>query len=200
MRLQGDRGRLPVGLADRLRLRAPADRGGPDPRRRHHPGADAGARRADRAHLRGAARRPARDRASLQLDLARCSAASCSASTAPASSTSPCAARALIQRAGRARCRRPTCASSIRPESFTGTELEFAVEICEAVMDVWQPTPRAQGDPQPAGDRRDGHAQHLRRPDRVVRAATSRGRDSHRAVAAPAQRPRHRRRRRRARA
>jgi 2-isopropylmalate synthase len=28
------------------------------------------------------------------------------------------------------------------PESFTGTELPYAVEICEAVMDVWQPTPR----------------------------------------------------------
>lgn len=27
------------------------------------------------------------------------------------------------------------------PESFTGTELEFALEICEAVMDVLQPTP-----------------------------------------------------------
>ncbi len=27
------------------------------------------------------------------------------------------------------------------PESFTGTELDFAKEICEAVMDVWQPTP-----------------------------------------------------------
>src|SRR5438094_2777355 len=27
------------------------------------------------------------------------------------------------------------------PESFSGTELDFAVEICEAVMDVWQPTP-----------------------------------------------------------
>jgi 2-isopropylmalate synthase len=26
------------------------------------------------------------------------------------------------------------------PESFTGTELEFAVEICGAVMDTWQPT------------------------------------------------------------
>jgi 2-isopropylmalate synthase len=26
------------------------------------------------------------------------------------------------------------------PESFTGTELDFAVEICESVMDVWQPT------------------------------------------------------------
>src|SRR5947209_3079859 len=27
------------------------------------------------------------------------------------------------------------------PESFHGTELEFALEICEAVMDVWQPAP-----------------------------------------------------------
>ena len=27
------------------------------------------------------------------------------------------------------------------PESFTGTELPFAVEICDAVNDVWQPTP-----------------------------------------------------------
>ncbi|MFZ3237562.1 MAG: 2-isopropylmalate synthase, partial [Stellaceae bacterium] len=26
------------------------------------------------------------------------------------------------------------------PESFTGTELDFAVAICEAVMDVWRPT------------------------------------------------------------
>jgi 2-isopropylmalate synthase len=28
------------------------------------------------------------------------------------------------------------------PESFTATELDFAVEICDAVNDVWQPTPR----------------------------------------------------------
>jgi 2-isopropylmalate synthase len=27
------------------------------------------------------------------------------------------------------------------PESFTGTELDFAAEVCEAVMDVWQPAP-----------------------------------------------------------
>ena len=27
------------------------------------------------------------------------------------------------------------------PESFTGTELEFAADICNAVLDVWQPTP-----------------------------------------------------------
>ena len=27
------------------------------------------------------------------------------------------------------------------PESFTGTEIDYALEVCEAVMDVWQPTP-----------------------------------------------------------
>ncbi len=27
------------------------------------------------------------------------------------------------------------------PESFTGTELDFAVEICDAVTAVWRPTP-----------------------------------------------------------
>ncbi|MDR1304894.1 MAG: 2-isopropylmalate synthase [Verrucomicrobiales bacterium] len=28
------------------------------------------------------------------------------------------------------------------PESFSATEVEFAVDICQAVMEVWQPTPR----------------------------------------------------------
>ncbi|MGI5878084.1 MAG: 2-isopropylmalate synthase [Christensenellales bacterium] len=27
------------------------------------------------------------------------------------------------------------------PESFTGTEMEYALEVCEAVLNVWQPTP-----------------------------------------------------------
>jgi 2-isopropylmalate synthase len=27
------------------------------------------------------------------------------------------------------------------PESYTGTELEFAKEVCDAVTDIWQPTP-----------------------------------------------------------
>ena len=26
------------------------------------------------------------------------------------------------------------------PESFTGTELDYALDVCEAVMDIWQPT------------------------------------------------------------
>jgi len=27
------------------------------------------------------------------------------------------------------------------PESFTGTELDYALEVCESVMDIWQPSP-----------------------------------------------------------
>ena len=27
------------------------------------------------------------------------------------------------------------------PESFTGTEMEFALDICNAVLDIWKPTP-----------------------------------------------------------
>lgn len=27
------------------------------------------------------------------------------------------------------------------PESFTGTEIDYAIDVCDAVVDVWQPTP-----------------------------------------------------------
>lgn len=30
------------------------------------------------------------------------------------------------------------------PENFTGTEPEFALEVCNAVLDIWQPTPEDQ--------------------------------------------------------
>ena len=30
------------------------------------------------------------------------------------------------------------------PEIFMDTELDFALEVCEAVMDVWQPGPAAR--------------------------------------------------------
>ena len=53
----------------------------------------------------------------------------------------------------------------------------------------------AAGDPQPAGDRRGGDAEHLRRPDRVD-AHEPRAPRQRRALAASAQRPRHRHRRR----
>jgi 2-isopropylmalate synthase len=27
------------------------------------------------------------------------------------------------------------------PESYTGTEVEYALEVCDAVTDIWKPTP-----------------------------------------------------------
>ncbi len=67
--LQGDRGRVPVRLPDRLRLPAPDHRGGPDPRRRDHPGAGPVPAGADRADLRVAGGRTPGHRPLLQLDL-----------------------------------------------------------------------------------------------------------------------------------
>ena len=66
---EGDRGRLSVGFADRLRVRAAADRGGPDPGGHDDRRADAGATGADRADLRGDRGCPPRDRPPLQLDV-----------------------------------------------------------------------------------------------------------------------------------
>ena len=67
--LQGDRGRVPLGQPDRLRLRPPADRERPDPGRRRHPGADPGPRAPDRADVRGHRRCRPGDRAPVQLHL-----------------------------------------------------------------------------------------------------------------------------------
>ena len=76
------------------------------------------------------------------------------------------------------------------PEIFTDTELDFALEVCDAVMDVWQPVRRPRDHPQPARHRRALHAQRLRRPDRVdepqLRAAsTSPSRCTRTTTAAP---------------
>ena len=65
------------------------------------------------------------------------------------------------------------------PESFTGTELEFAVEICEAVMDVWQPTVERpvilnlpatveMATPNVYADQIEWFGRHVSRRDRIV--------------------------------
>ncbi len=75
------------------------------------------------------------------------------------------------------------------PESFTLTEPDYAIEVCEAVMDVIEPSAGDRHHPQPAGDRRVLLPQRVRRRDRVVRAHDQGSRPGDR-VAAPAQRPR----------
>ena len=190
--LQGDRGRLPVGQPDRLRLRPRDHRAGRDPRRRDDPGADAVPARADRADVRGLRGRAEGDRALLQLDV------------------DPAAPRGVPRRPRRRqedrhRRRRMCVAEAAKypdtqwrfeysPESYTGTELEYAKEVCDAVAEIVEPTPEAAADRQPARHRRDGHPQRVRRLDRVDEPQPGPPR-LHHPEPAPAQRPRNRRRR-----
>ena len=127
-RLQGDRDRFSGRVADRLRLRPQADRRAADSGRRHGPGADAGPRAADPAHVRGAARRPARDRPPVQLDVDDAAPRGVRASTARASATSRSPARKVIRDCA-ARAPETDWVFEYSPESFTATELDFAVEM-----------------------------------------------------------------------
>ena len=65
------------------------------------------------------------------------------------------------------------------PESFTGTELDFAVEICDAVTAVWQPTPQRKAilnlpatvemaTPNVYADQIEWFGRHVARRDSVV--------------------------------
>ena len=65
------------------------------------------------------------------------------------------------------------------PESFTTTEMDYAVEICEAVIDVWQPTPQQQciinlpatvesGTPNIFADQVEYFCTHISRRDSII--------------------------------
>jgi len=65
------------------------------------------------------------------------------------------------------------------PESFSSTEIDFSLAICEAVMDVWQPTPEQKcilnlpttvevGGPHHHADQIEYFCQHISRRDSVI--------------------------------
>ena len=150
-----------------------ARRGGPDPRRHHDRRADAGAPRADRAHLRGDRRRPARDRAPLQLDLRRRSGGSSSGSTRTGSRGLAVRGTALCRELA-ARDSTPRSCSSTRPRASTTPSSTTRSRSARRSPTEWGPTPEAEDDRQPADDGRGVPAERLRRPDGVVQAARSR--------------------------
>ena len=137
-RHQGDRGRLPVGVEDRLRLRPPARRGRPDPGRHDDRRAHSGAAGADRAHLRGDRRARAARSCTSTTRPPRRSGASSSASTRRGSPSSPCAEPRSARSSPRRR--RPRSCSSTRRRASTAPRIDYALEICEAVIAEWGPT------------------------------------------------------------
>ncbi|MES1189495.1 MAG: 2-isopropylmalate synthase [Steroidobacter sp.] len=65
------------------------------------------------------------------------------------------------------------------PETFSATEVDFALEVCEAVLDVWQPTPQHKAilnlpttvevaTPNVYADQIEWFCRHLKRRDSVV--------------------------------
>src|SRR5947209_1758275 len=65
------------------------------------------------------------------------------------------------------------------PESFSATEIDFALEVCEAVVDVWQPTPKKKlilnlpatvesATPNVHADQIEWFCRHLRRRDTAI--------------------------------
>jgi hypothetical protein len=94
----------------------------------------------------------ARDRAISTTRRRRCSAASCTARD-KAGIVEIAVQGAAWFAAVRGRAAGTDWRYEYSPETFTMTELPFAKEICEAVMDVWQPDAAAPGDPQPARPR-----------------------------------------------
>ena len=166
--VQGDRGRLPLREPARLRLRPPADRRGPDPRRRHDPGAGAVPPRSARAYLR--VPRRARPRAIVHFY----------------NSTNPLQRRVVFgldkhgiidiavnaaklrqeARAATGRHRDPlrVLAGELHPDRAGVCDRDLRSGDGRHRADR-----RAAADPQPAGDRRVLHAERLRRRDRVVR-------------------------------
>ncbi len=142
-RVQGDRGRLPVRLEGRLRLHAHAGRRGADPGRRHDRGAGAVPQAPDRPHVRRRSRACRARSCTSTTRSPSCSDASCSATTARASRRSPRSGATWVREGAEALAARS--GQSIRyqysPESYTGTELDYSLEVCAAVQDVLEPTP-----------------------------------------------------------
>ena len=158
---------LPVGLPDRLRLRAPAHRGGPDPRRRDDPGAGPVPRGADRADLRVAARRPAGDRPLLQLDLDAPAPGGLRPGPRRASSRSRPTRRAGARSSRRrSRDRDPL---RVLARELHGDRARLRRRDLRGGHGRHRADPGAPADLQPARHRRDVHAQPLRRRHRVVR-------------------------------
>ena len=173
-----------------------ARRGGPDPGRHDDRRADAGAARADRAHLRGDRGCAAGDRPPLQLDLR--DAAPGRLPARQGRDHRPRGARDGALQGARRRDR-DRDRVRVQPRELPRHRARLRARDLRGDHGDLGADDRGEDDPQPADDRRGVSAERLRRPARMVPAALLLARPDH-PQRAPAQRPRHRRRDCRARA
>ena len=133
---------FPSASAARLRLRPPHHRRGPDPRGRVRSGAGPVPRRTDRAHFRRHLAAPPGPSSTSTTRRPNCNGEWCSARTGPGyvdiATSAARLCRQLEKTVGGTEVR-----YEYSPESFTGTEPDFALEICEAVAEVIEPTAAA---------------------------------------------------------
>ena len=127
---------------------------------------------ADRADVRGDRGRAARDRPPLQLDLGDAAARRLPARPRRHHRAGRPRARRSARSSPRRRTRRSS--SSTRRRASTRTELDYALEICEAVVDEWGADAGREDDRQPADDGRGVPAERLRRPAWSGSGGTSR--------------------------
>ncbi len=178
---------FPVGQRDRLRLRAPADRGRPHPRRRHDLGAHPGPRGPDRAQRAVAGRRAPRQHPPLQR-----AGAAVPPGGLPGQQGRDQGHRGPRHRAGDEARREPPRHDRHRLRVQPGDlHLHRAAVLGRGLRGGLRRLAarrRPRDHPQPAGDGRGRDAERLRRPDRVVLAPADPPRE-HRDLPAPAQRP-----------
>ena len=105
--------------------------------RRHHPGAHPGAGAPDQTDFRGDTGRAARHRPSLQLHLDPSAPRGLPQGRQGIIRLAVDGARIIREEA--ARLTGTEVFYEYSPESFTGTELDFAMDVFDAVADVWEP-------------------------------------------------------------
>ena len=165
--LQGDRGRLPQRQRDRLQLRPPADRARQGARGRHHLGADPGPRGPDRAHRAVAGRRAPRQHPPLQRP-----GPALPPGGLPRQQGRDQGHRGPRHRAGdearREHPRQDRHRLRVQPRDLHRHRAALLGRGVRGGLRRLAARRRPRDHPQPARDGRDGHAQRVRRPDRVV--------------------------------
>ena len=170
--LQGDRDRFPVRLPDGFRFRAMVHRRGRRAGRRLAAGPRPVQARADHADLRGAERRAAADRPFLQFDVGTAASGRLRQGRRRHQADRPRRGEDDHRHGGRFRQGQGRLPVRIFAGELHGHRARGGARNLQRRLGDRAADARQQADPEPAGDRGNGDAQRLCRPDRVDEPAS----------------------------